>query len=504
MKRRGRIGKGTGTLLLALFLLAAGFLAQAGAQSAGGVTGDVTGLTSFTLDNGLELFVLENHTVPLARIQITFRTGAMSQSPQTAGLFHLYEHMMFKGNAAHPTQTDLQAAMKDLGVANWNGGTSEESVSYYFSVPSDKAAQGIQFWADAVRTPLLNPGELDTEKDVVVNEILGYLSDPDNIYSSAVDKAMFSQYPWRKDVSGSEALVRAATVPVLQGIKDTWYVPNNAALFVGGDVDPAAVRAAVQKSFGDWKKAKDPWSPPPPPHPAPAKDVLLVYPDEAMYQGVMSVDLEYRGPDVTTDPSSTYAADVLGGLVEDPNGSFKADIFSKVPGMYKKEYQSAAYATLRDGGYIYYSTYLLAAPNQDTFARVAALKKVYEAEMQAVATKPDYFSQADFDVLKRRLADAVIFERETANGFINELSGWWSSAGTAYYLGYRDSLLKVTKPQIAKFVTDFILAHPSVLAIRMNPADYAREKAAAEKAGWTVISADNAYWWKAPAAGGTK
>ncbi len=89
---------------------------------------------------------------------------------------------------------------------------------------------------------------------------------------------MFWKYPWRKDVSGSEALVRSATVPVLQDMQDTWYVPNNAALFVGGDVDPAGVRAAVQKYFGDWKKAKDPWSPPPPAHPAPQKDALLVSP----------------------------------------------------------------------------------------------------------------------------------------------------------------------------------------------------------------------------------
>jgi zinc protease len=470
----------------------------------GAAAQDVTGLATFTLDNGMEVFVLENHAVPLARIQITFRTGSISQGPQTAGLFHLYEHMLFKGNAAHPTQTDLQAAMKDLGVANWNGGTSGENVSYYFTVPSDKAAQGIQFWADAVRTPLLNPAELETEKDVVVNEILGYLSDPDNIYSSAMDKAMFAQYPWRKDVSGSEALVRAATVPVLQGIRDTWYVPNNAALFVGGDVDPAAVRAAVQKSFGDWKRAKDPWTPPPPPHPAPARDVLLVYPDEAMYQGVFSVDLQYRGPDVTTSPGSTYAADTLGGLIDDPNGKFKADIFNGVPGLYKKEYQSAAYATLRDGGYIYYSTYGLVSPTQDTFSRVLQLKKTYEAEMKAVATDPAYFTQTNLDVLKRQLSDNVILERETVNGFINALSFWWSSASTGYYLGYRDNLLKVTRADITRFITDYISGKTSVVAVRMNPADFAREKASAEKQGWTVITTDNAYWWKAAAAGGTK
>ncbi len=472
------------------------------AQAQQASTNPLAGLARYTLDNGLELFVIENHAVPLTRIQITFRTGAISQSPQTAGLFHLYEHMLFKGNAAHRTQTDLQAAMKDLGVANWNGGTSAENVSYYFTVPSDKTADGIQFWADAVRTPLLDPVELETEKNVVVNEILGYLSDPDNIYGSALDKALFSRYPWRKDVSGSEALVRAATVPVLQGIRDTWYVPNNAALFVGGDVDPAAVLAAVKKSFGDWKRAKDPWSPPPPPHPAPPASVLLVYPDEAMYQGVFSVDLEYRGPDVTADPAATYAADVLGGLVEDPNGKFKSDIYSAVPGLYKKEYQDAAYATLRDGGYVYYSTYGLINASQDTFARVLQLRTAYEAEMRSISSDASYFTQGDLDILKRRLGDQVLLARETVNGFIDQLAFWWSSASTEYYQGYYDSLLRVTKADIARFITTYITAHPSVLAVRVNPADFQREKAAALKAGWTVISPENAYWWKT-AAGGT-
>ena len=101
--------------------------------------------------------------------------------------------MMFKGNAAHPTQSDLQASMKELGVTDWNGGTSGKNVTYYFTVPADKVDRGIQFWADAARSPFLDPGELSTEKDVVVNEILGYLS----------DRAISSVRRWRRPCSGS-------------------------------------------------------------------------------------------------------------------------------------------------------------------------------------------------------------------------------------------------------------------------------------------------------------
>jgi zinc protease len=456
---------------------------------------DVTGLKSFSLDNGLEVFILENHNVPLARVQITFRTGAISQTPQTAGLFHLYEHMLFKGNRTYPTQSALQAALKELGVGDWNGGTSAEDVSYYFTVPSDKTDKGIQFWADAVRFPLFDPAELDMEKNVVVNEILGYLSDPDNIYGSAVERAMFWKYPWRKDVSGSEALVRSATIPVLREMQNTWYVPNNAAIFVGGDVDPAGVRAAVQKYFGDWKKAKDPWLPPPPAHPAPQKDALLVLPDDQMYPGIISVSLQFRGPDVLADTGATYAADALGNLVSDPNGKFKADIFSKVPGQYRKESISEVYATQRDGGLIMFSTLMLISPQGDTFARLSALKTAFTAEMAAIASTPAFFSADNFNVMKRQLTDDRIWERETVNGFIGSLSFWWSSATTSYYLGYTDALQKVTQKDIAKYIADYILSKPGVMSIRMNPKDFEKEKAQALGQGWSVIAKDNAYWW---------
>ncbi len=460
-----------------------------------------TGLQTFTLDNGLELFVVENHTLPLARIQVTFRTGSISQTPQTAGLFHLYEHMLFKGNRAYPNQTALQAAMKALGVADWNGGTSQESVSYYFTVPSDRADKGIEFWADAVRFPLLDPSELQTEKDVVVSEILGGFSDPGNIYASAIQKALYGKYPWRKDVAGSEALVRSATVQMLRDMRDTWYVPNNAALFVGGDVDLGAVRAAARKYFGDWQRAKDPWASPPPPHPPLQKDLFLASADEQMYEGLVSVDLCFTGPDVQRTVGDTYAADVWSKLLEEPNGRFRTALFRRVPGQYNKDYISAGYLTRRDGGSLDFSSYLTVAPGQDTFQRAAALKQAFIDEMAAIASDPGYFAAHDYQVLTQQIADERIWERETADGFIGTLAFWWASANTAYYLSYNDALQKITSADVARFVSAYIINRPSVLSVRMNQADFDREQASAARQGWSSITKDNAYWWADQAKG---
>jgi zinc protease len=124
----------------------------------------VPNLYQYKLDNGLMLFVAENHAVPLAYIEIAVKCGAYTQTPETAGLFHLYEHMMFKGNSLYPNAAAVQDALSKLGVASWNGTTSLECVNYFFTIPSDKIEDGLNFWNSAIRFPLLDKRELENEK----------------------------------------------------------------------------------------------------------------------------------------------------------------------------------------------------------------------------------------------------------------------------------------------------------------------------------------------------
>ena len=74
--------------------------------------------------------------MPLATVCVAFRGGASAQNPDTAGLFHLYEHMLFDGNEKYPAQAAFMAAINRMGVANWNGGTGAQYINY-ITVPSD-------------------------------------------------------------------------------------------------------------------------------------------------------------------------------------------------------------------------------------------------------------------------------------------------------------------------------------------------------------------------------
>ena len=129
----------------------------------------IENLYQYKLDNGLELFVMENHAAPLAYIEIAVKAGGIAQTKENAGLFHLYEHMMFKGNTLYRDAASVQRAINDLGVSEWNGSTSDEYVNYYFTVRPTVCIPGLNSGAIS-REPLLRPDEIENEKKVVLAE----------------------------------------------------------------------------------------------------------------------------------------------------------------------------------------------------------------------------------------------------------------------------------------------------------------------------------------------
>src|SRR3954468_19998977 len=92
-------------------------------------------LISKVLPNGLEIIVLEDHSVPLVTIELAVRNGSYTEPPELNGLSHLYEHMFFKTNRAVANQEDYVRTIGQLGIA-YNASTREEVVNYFFTTTS--------------------------------------------------------------------------------------------------------------------------------------------------------------------------------------------------------------------------------------------------------------------------------------------------------------------------------------------------------------------------------
>lgn len=121
------------------------------------------------LPNGMEIIVVENHGVPIATLEIDVRNGAFTQTPEYAGLAHMYEHMFFKANKDLPNTEAFNDRAAELGAV-YNGSTQEERVNYYLTLPADSVAGGMQFLASALMNPLFREDELAREKEVVLGE----------------------------------------------------------------------------------------------------------------------------------------------------------------------------------------------------------------------------------------------------------------------------------------------------------------------------------------------
>src|SRR3954451_3749318 len=124
-------------------------------------------LVNKILPNGLELIVVEDHSVPIVTIELGVKNGSYTEPPELNGLSHLYEHMFFKANRAIANAEDYLQKIGQLGIA-YTGEAREEVVEYYFTTTSPNVRAAMNFMRDATRYPMFDEREFERERQVVI------------------------------------------------------------------------------------------------------------------------------------------------------------------------------------------------------------------------------------------------------------------------------------------------------------------------------------------------
>ncbi|MEO1270550.1 MAG: pitrilysin family protein, partial [Myxococcota bacterium] len=306
--------------LVWLLWLATATVVYAQAPSGAEAIEDTIDIPSKTLDNGLEVIVIEDHALPLVTIELVARNGAYTEPPAFNGLSHLYEHMFFKGNAAIPSQESYMARQRELGMI-WNGTTSDERVNYYFTLGSSQLDAGMEFMSNAIQTPLFKEEELVKERTVVIGELDRAESNPYYHLNKALTEKMFWKYPTRKDTIGDRKTITTASREKMLTVQKKFYVPNNSALILAGDVTPDQAFELARKHFGAWKKGADPFKLDPVPKHPPIKKTEAIIVNQQVQR--VTVMLGFHGPSVGKDPAATYAADVFSFILAQPSSAFQ-------------------------------------------------------------------------------------------------------------------------------------------------------------------------------------
>ena len=217
--------------------------------------------SKFTLDNGLDVIVHEDHRCPIASVNVWYHVGSKNERPGRTGLAHLFEHLMFEGSAHH--DSGFFAPLQQAG-ASLNGSTNCDRTNYWEVVPTN--ALELALWLESDRLgyllPALTSAKFENQREVVLNERRQtYENRPYGLALMALTSALFSpQHPYHWTTIGHAEDIRAATLDDAHAFFQTYYHPGNASLTVAGDVETDAVLDLVRRHFEEI--------PPGPPIPA--------------------------------------------------------------------------------------------------------------------------------------------------------------------------------------------------------------------------------------------
>ncbi len=448
------------------------------------------------LSNGLEVIVLPDSAVPLVTVEMAVRNGSFTEPPELNGLSHLYEHMFFKSNQAigifrceaaqkrgnftamtSPYCTEnmkLKAQIGDVSYLNKidetgytrNGTTQEEYVNYYFSTTSPNMATIMRYMRDAMLFPSFEQEEFDREIQVVLGELDRQQAEAVYYLDRTLMDKLFYKYPSRKSPGGTRETVASATVDKMRLIQSRYYVPNNSALIVTGDVQPEAVFALAEELFSVWKKGEDPF----------IKFPIVEHPPLEKSEGIIVnqevenviIQVGWHGPSIGKDDASTYAADVFSYIVEQPNSRLQRTMIDS--GLAAAT--NVHYYTQRNTGPIRIT--LVTTPDKAKAALSALYKEI------AQFNNPNYFSDEELANAKTLLEAQDLYSREKLSEYTHSLGFWWSSTGMDYYRGYYKNLRAVSRADIKKYVSTYIQGKPHVGVALISPDAQANTKLTAE------------------------
>jgi len=272
-----------------------------------------------------------------------------------------------------------------------------------------------------------------------------------------VDQLLWGDGFVRKNAIGDQTAVLTVTPEHLDEIFHRYYVPNNAALVVTGDVSAPAVFEMAHHAFDKWQRRPDPFIA----HPVEPMPRLEANRAVAVIGDVSNVTVEiaWQGPGVRKQPESTYAADVLSDLLNDDRSGFQHRLVDS--GLFQS--LNVVYRTLANTGPII-------VRGVTTVDRLPGALTGLQWELRTMADS-GYFTATDLEIAKKRRAVATVFELEQGVGLAQTVADLWSVAGLDYHLGYVDNLSARSLGDVRRFVGDYIAGKPFVIGALTSPND---------------------------------
>lgn len=387
--------------------------------------------TEYDLKNGMHVILHKDNSAPIVTTAVMYHVGAKDENPERTGFAHFFEHLLFEGTENIPRGEWFTIVSSNGGSNNAN--TTSDRTYYYEVFPSNSLELGLWMESERLMHPIINQIGVDTQNEVVKEEKRSRI---DNApyggiqYATATNKYLFDQHPYRMSVIGEMEHLDAATLEEFQSFNKKYYVPNNAALVVAGDIDIEATKKMIEAYFGPIPRGKE----------IERKTVIEEPITETRVETEYDSNIEipalvlcYRTPSMKD--RDAYVLEMISTYLSDGKSS---KLYKNLVDDNKKALQVFAF----NRGMEDYSVYnIIALP----LGEVALEELTTDIDAEILKVQTDLISERDYQKLQNKFENTFVNANSSVSGIANSLA--------RYYMLYGDISLINTEIDIFRSIT---------------------------------------------------
>lgn len=221
-----------------------------------GVSAQQVKFTEYDLDNGLHVILHQDKTAPVVAVSVMYHVGSKDENPERTGFAHFFEHLLFEGSDNMKRGEFMKIVSSNGGQNNAN--TSQDRTFYFETFPSNQLELGLWLESERMLHPKIDEAGVKTQNEVVKEEKrLRIDNAPYAKFSENIFAHLFEGHPYSWQPIGSMAHLDAAKLDEFIGFFKKYYVPNNAALVIAGDIDIDKTKSLVAKYFQEVPKGAE-------------------------------------------------------------------------------------------------------------------------------------------------------------------------------------------------------------------------------------------------------
>jgi len=271
--------------------------------------------TEYDLPNGLHVILHEDHATPIVAVSVMYHVGSKNEKVGRTGFAHLFEHLLFEGSENIKRGEYMKLVQAAGGQLNAN--TSQDRTFYFESLPSNQLELGLWMESERMLHAKIDTIGVETQRKVVKEEKKqSYDNRPYGQLLKVVYENSFTEHPYHWTPIGYDKDLSEATIDEFINFYKTYYVPNNATLVIGGDIDPIKTKALIAKYFGSIPKGTKELYRPSIVEPAQTAEKRTTFYDNIQLPALI---LSYRAPKPFT--KDAYAMQLLAQLLSQGNSS---------------------------------------------------------------------------------------------------------------------------------------------------------------------------------------